>query len=350
MAEMRAIHGGMIDKVQSQYIEDSAIVNDRSEQEDAAALSGYVLLFVDGLLSDTVKNIGHSLQNFGVSSQSDFLIPFGQQKSWAAGWKISMEEANIDVNQSCLINGDKIIEKIRSTFKKYKGTKKVVLVTHGKGGVSTLTGIVEHFAEFGEFGKMIGGWIAYQSPHGGSYLADISNKSGVKLAAKLVTWMITGAGLATDDMTIAFRKDYNVNNAKKIEFLIEKIPVISLVTTEKSLDLSGGWDSYMQFFSDSSTQLKRVAEGTTPALLSPLVDQISKRPGASNQDEIDNDGIAMVSGTCLDRSRVCVQLDEIDHFAAVMNTSPFKTLSTDDRVLLFRTLLDYLVQTKNVAK
>src|SRR5690606_33467270 len=104
-------------------------------------------------------------------------------------------------------------------------------------------------------------------------------------------------------------------NRAPIEDLTRSLPLITLVTDEEPL-----------------SSLKDYLLGRT-SFLSPFVKPIADNGGGLN------DGIAMVEGTCLPGGRSCIYLHGIDHFAAVMNTSPYRTLSTKERLLIFQALL-----------
>jgi hypothetical protein len=97
---------------------------------------------------------------------------------------------------------------------------------------------------------------------------------------------------------------------------------VTLVTTESAV----GWTKYL--FSVRKAKI---------AFLAPFVKVISDRGGGPN------DGIATIPGTCLPRA-TCFFVSGIDHFAAVMNTAPFKTPSPEERVTLFRTMLEMVVR------
>jgi hypothetical protein len=276
---------------------------------DRIRLKPFRVLLVPGLATDTTESIGRVTGPLGITAPEGFLSAFHQQRRWMDEAGVDYEVAPINRRGSCDDNGDAIVDAI------LRSPKPVIVVTQSKGGVDTLHGLVRYPTALGK----IAGWVAYQPPLAGSPLADLlQDRRAVRAGSNLLFRLMGGTGLALRDMTTSFRAEYKRLYAPEIERVIRAIPIVTLVTTE----YASSWRKYL-FAKDRSDV----------AFLGPFVETIRLRGFGMN------DGIATVEGTCLETAH-CVYLDGIDHFAAVMDTGPFKTLDRQSRVAMFRALLE----------
>jgi pimeloyl-ACP methyl ester carboxylesterase len=104
--------------------------------------------------------------------------------------------------------------------------KKVILVTHSKGGLDTLHALVGAPA----LAKKVIGWVALQSPFYGSPLADstFAPVNEVLLAA------LGGNGQSVEDLEVETRVAYMHEHRSEIKRLMRRIPVIAGYTVYES--------------------------------------------------------------------------------------------------------------------
>jgi hypothetical protein len=288
------------------------VVARRAARADRAALAPYKVLLVPGLATAITAEVGKLTGALHLTPRDGFLAPFHHQIAWMRKAGIDFEMVPMSTVAGCEENGRAIAAAIR------RSPKKVLLVSQSKGGVDILYALVRHPEVLGR----LAGWAAYQPPHAGSILADLILQKGGRRLTYWLFDLLRGSGLAIEDMTTAARKAFNAKHASAIERIARSLPIVTLVTTESAV----GWSRYL--FSVRKGQF---------AFLAPFVKVIAERGGGPN------DGIASVAGTCL-RHATCFYIEGIDHFAAVMNTAPFKTLSPETRVTLFRTMLEMVAR------
>jgi hypothetical protein len=279
----------------------------RDARLDRAALAPYKILLVPGLATSYTAQVGHITGLLHLTPKDGFLAPFHHPIQWMRRQGIDFEMVPMSTVQGCEENGRAIAAAIR------RSAKKVILVSQSKGGVDILYGLNRQ----PDLLSRVAGWVAYQPPHAGSILADILLEKPGRRATYWLFDALEGSGLAVEDMTTRVRAAFNAKYAAQIQAIARAFPVVTLITTESP----ASWARYL--FSVNKSRI---------AFLAPFVQVIRDRRGGPN------DGIATVAGTCLPGA-ICFYVDGIDHFAAVMNTAPFKTLSPEWRVTLFRTML-----------
>ena len=279
--------------------------------------SRYQIFFVQGLSTDVTHKLG-SILGPVISEQEGLLSPFYQQKKLLDELNIPSAFIPLNPNDGCAKNGETIA---RFLSLKASQKKKVILITQSKAGPDVLHALVK----YPDMMKYVAGWIAYQPPHSGTYLAEAPTNGPVRKGLiNLLYKTLKGSGLAITEMRRDFRQTFMKKHADKVSTIYSRIPVITLVTDDLPLTESGSIYQYLAvpFFGQSDEI----------SFLSPFVGPIDRNGGGLN------DGIATVDGTCLLKSD-CIYLHGIDHFAAVMNTSPYKTLSKEERLLVFQALL-----------
>lgn len=284
-------------------------------------LSNYQIVFVQGLATNITHQIGRFLGPV-ISKQDGFLSPFWQQKRLLDKLGIPSQFAPINPNLGTEKNGDVIANTILEAFA--FSQKKVILITQSKAGPDAITGLLNNPL----VRSKLAGWLAYQPPHHGTYLADAPTNGSVSgfFIDKLFK-LLQGSGLAIRDMRTDHRRRYMHRNREAIARVLTEVPVVTLVTDDVPLS---SLTNYLL------VPLKR--QQSSVSFLAPFVHPIASHGGGIN------DGIAMVEGTCIEGGRSCVYLHGIDHFAAVMNTSPWKTPTERERLLIFQSLLHHLTQ------
>lgn len=278
-------------------------------QELEKNLKAYKILLVPGLATDLTQKAGEITGLLGLTNAKGFLAPFYAQMAWLRSVGLDISMVSVNRVGGCMENGEVIANAIATS------SKPVVLITQSKGGVDALHGLLR----FPHLQKKIKKWIAYQPPILGTPLANIvqENLTLNKPVDGLLA-LLKGTALTYEDMTTVYRTNYFTLFESEIKKLVESVPTTILVTLEKPANFA----SYL------------LEHPSKNAFLSPLV------PVITNYNKEINDGIAMVKGTCLEKAR-CFFLDNVDHFAAVMDTAPYKGLSKEARVGLMQYLLYY---------
>lgn len=286
----------------------------------------YQVVFVQGLSTDLTHKLGLHLGPI-ISEQAGFLSPFYQQKKFLKRIGVDSFFAPINPNESCEQNGKVIANFINRRFAASR--KKIILITQSKAGPDVLHGLMGN----PEAIQKIAGWIAYQPPHGGTLLADVPTSGRVRNEfIHLLFRTLKGSGLAIAQMRRDYRRSFMGKYKGEISSLLKHVPTVTLVTDDLPLN-HPETGSLIDFL-----LIPVKGQSDTISFLAPFVRPLAEDGGGLN------DGIATVNGTCLSGGRSCVYLHGIDHFAAVMNTSPYKTLSEKEREILFQSLLITLLK------
>lgn len=270
-------------------------------------LKNVKILLVPGLATDLTEKTGQITGYLHLTRAEGFLAPFHQQKIWLKSQGIDFEMVNINRVGGCQENAKTISNAIE------KSTKPVVLITQSKGGIDTLHALVKNK----KLHSKIVRWLAYQPPVLGTPLADLVNEYKLlSLPTDGLINLLEGTPFTYKDMTTTYRENYFQLYENDILEITKKIPTTVLVTFEEERDLS--------------TYLTTAPEKNP--FLSPLVKVIHLETRESN------DGIALMRGTCLPGAK-CFIKGGIDHFAAVMDTYPFKGITPIERLRLMQFLL-----------
>jgi len=123
-----------------------------------------------------------------------------------------------DTSESVEHNAAAILEFLRRT------DKKIVIVSHSKGGLDTLDALLG--APALSRNKVVG-WVALQAPFGGSPLAD----SAPSELNTLLLGAVGGNVQAVEDLKTATRAAYMDTNQDRIAKLTASIPIISAYST-----------------------------------------------------------------------------------------------------------------------
>ncbi|KPK17694.1 MAG: hypothetical protein AMJ62_00985 [Myxococcales bacterium SG8_38] len=114
--------------------------------------------------------------------------------------------------------------------------KKIILVTHSKGGLDTLHALLGAPELWGD---TVIGWVALQAPFYGSPLAD----STPSLVHGLLLRALGGNGQAVEDLEVETRALYMQAHKDEIRRLTGRIPVITAYTTYESSTTVAGFAS-----------------------------------------------------------------------------------------------------------
>jgi pimeloyl-ACP methyl ester carboxylesterase len=279
---------------------------------------------------------------------------------------ISMASASFDTSQSVEHNAAAILELLRST------DKRVVIVSHSKGGLDTLEALLEAPELWGD--KVIG-WIALQAPFFGSPVAD----PAPSVINDALLGAVGGHGQSLDDLKTVTRALYMEANQEGIAKLTASIPVISAYTTYEAKGtvtefarefargifgpglLSEITDLVVESYKATPRNLPRVIAASSTAAIK-LVRQrvegaLSEAIGTlglltltnvylNDVLRIPNDGLVPRDSTVLPGA-IHRELPIGDHASPVMDVDPFKNFWTaEDRN---RVTLDLIAEVQRLA-
>jgi triacylglycerol esterase/lipase EstA (alpha/beta hydrolase family) len=129
-----------------------------------------------------------------------------------------------DSEQPPSVNAVAIAETVRSI--PWRTGRDVILITHSKGSVDTLTALVEHPA----MGDRIAGWISIQGAVHGSPVADrLAGPAGleVSLLSMTVQHIFRGSVEALRALQTGERERYLVENTAQIANIVRRIPTLA---------------------------------------------------------------------------------------------------------------------------
>lgn len=111
-----------------------------------------------------------------------------------------------------------------------------IVIAHSKGGLETLAALTSATAR-----ARCAGFIALQSPFGGSHVADAVAAAQPLAAASiaLAKLLKTGTGEALHDLTTTARAAWMAGHARQIEQIIRRVPVVCVATELKPAGARG---------------------------------------------------------------------------------------------------------------
>jgi pimeloyl-ACP methyl ester carboxylesterase len=260
---------------------------------------------------------------------------------------ISLMSAAFNTSQSVEHNAAAILALLRHT------NKKVILVTHSKGGLDTLDALLQAPQLWG---KTVIGWVALQAPFGGSPLADPTPAQ----IDELLLEALGGNSQAVEDLKTSTRTLYMKGHAPQIQKLTSSIPVVSAYTTFESSDTVSTFAGTLAtgvFSADLVSEITTIVSAEfaeTPKDLPRVIgvaaaestELISRRVADAWSDavgtvsiltlpnvylrdisKVPNDGLVPKDSTMLPGSRHR-QLPTGDHASPVMDVEPFKSFWT----------------------
>jgi pimeloyl-ACP methyl ester carboxylesterase len=268
----------------------------------------------------------------------------------AAYQNISIASSSFDTSQSVEHNAAAILELLRST------DKRVVIVTHSKGGLDTLEALLDAPELWGN--KVIG-WVALQAPFFGSPVAD----PAPSVINDALLGAVGGHGQSLDDLKTVTRALYMEANEEAIARLTASIPVIAAYTTYEARGtvrdfarefasgifgpglISEITDLVVESYKATPRNLPRVIAASTTAAIKlvrqRVEDALSEAIGTiglltltnvylKDVLRIPNDGLVPKDSTVLPGA-IHRELPVGDHASPVMDVDPFKNFWTAEQ-------------------
>ena len=117
------------------------------------------------------------------------------------------------------------IKKVAEDIREKHSDKKILFVTHSKGGVDVLTTLLAHSDLLK---NDIGGWIAIQTPFEGTSLADIVTSTSIsRFIVSEALKRLGGSKNSLNSLRTNIRKDRLKTNLNGIEDIVKEIPVLT---------------------------------------------------------------------------------------------------------------------------
>jgi len=263
---------------------------------------------------------------------------------------LSAASKAFDTSESVEHNAAAILGFLRST------DKKIVIVSHSKGGLDTLDALLDA-PEL--WGKTVLGWVALQAPFHGSPLAD----SAPSAVNDLLLGAVEGNGQSVEDLKTVTRAAYMRARKDRIAKLTGRIPVISAYSTYEASGTVGGFATTFAsgvFNSGLASQITQIVianyrdtpgdiPGVVSASTSSAIDLVRQRVAAalsaalatiglmdltngylSGVLDLPNDGLVPKASTVLPGA-VHAELPLGDHASPIMDVDPLKNYWTAEQ-------------------
>lgn len=260
---------------------------------------------------------------------------------------ISLMSPAFNTSQTVEHNGAAISALLRKT------DKKIIFVTHSKGGLDTLEALL---GAPDLWGTTVIGWVALQAPFHGSPLADPTPEviNGLLLGA------LGGNGQSVTDLKTTTRAVYMERHRPQIEKLTATIPVIAAYTTFESSGTVAGFATAFadgvfskelvseitatvsRNYAETPRDLVHVIEASTTESVDLIRDRIADATSAAfgtfsvltltnvylnDVLHLPNDGLVPAESTALPGA-AHRELSTGDHASPVMDVEPFKSFWT----------------------
>jgi pimeloyl-ACP methyl ester carboxylesterase len=192
-------------------------------KNSALALNVHIDLPFDKSIDIPIGNaIADALPHVDLPIEPGTFISFHTQMSYfdaqgIAYQNLSAASKAFDTSESVKHNAAAILGFLRST------DKKIVIVSHSKGGLDTLDALLD---APDLWGRKVLGWVALQAPFHGSPLAD-SARSELN---DLLLGAVGGNGQSVEDLKTVTRAAYMRARKDRIEKLTGRIPVAASST------------------------------------------------------------------------------------------------------------------------
>ncbi|MBF0315171.1 MAG: hypothetical protein HQK50_12850 [Oligoflexia bacterium] len=280
-------------------------------------LQSYVVFYIDGFFAKSFIQIVNDVRAMGVPIPSSLFLTFGDQENYFRTNKIAFYRVPIGSFASMEDNSKTILKAINN--QKIVGNKKVIIITHSKGGLDLLQALLDH----PELKQKIAGWIALQTPFQGSPLVSLfdSNRALNSIWRSFLA-LLRANYQSFSCMTSEFMSNYFSQNSTSIQDALTDLPKITVGT-------------YVE--ADYFRSIIEFMKGDL-SILNPLTIYLNNHLEGGK-----NDGFVPVKGMCLD-SKDCLTLPDMDHAAAIMDVPLFKSLGKEQRLHLTKVLLLMLLQ------
>jgi len=154
---------------------------------------------------------------------------FRDHKKWLASLGIDAyiidKIDDFDTENDPSLNASAIKKLVEGIRKKHP-EKKILFVTHSKGGIDVLTTLLEHSSLLK---NDIGGWIALQAPFEGTTLADIVTSTSISrlVVNAALENLLSGSKNSLGSLRTDVRKAVMQASFTKIEDIAQQIPVLT---------------------------------------------------------------------------------------------------------------------------
>lgn len=181
---------------------------------------GFVLVFVRGFLG-----------NLGALLPGGY---FSHYQGWLKRNRINTyiidKKDHFDTEKAPDLNVE-AIKQVVQTITAQQTAKKILFISHSKGGIDLLTALIET----AELIDHCGGWIAIQAPFEGTKLANLATFSFINrtLIGKLLK-KLGGSENSLNTLRTDFRKEYLQNNVDNIINLVQDMPVLTFGSSYSS--------------------------------------------------------------------------------------------------------------------
>jgi hypothetical protein len=298
--------------------------------------------------------IAEALPRIELPLQPGAFISFHTQMSYFDAQGIAYQDLSaaskaFDSSESVEHNAAAILAFLRAT------DKKVVIVSHSKGGLDTLDALLGA-PEL--WGNKVLGWVAIQSPFHGSPLAD-STPSAIN---DLLLGAVGGNSQPVEDLKTVTRRHYMDANKDRIVKLTASVPTISVYSTyEASGTVASFASTYassifnsglglqitrivIDNYRDTPRDLPRVIRASTSSAIDLVRQRVAEALSAAVATiglmdltnvyltsvlRLPNDGLVSKASTVLPGA-VHGELPLGDHASPVMDVDPLKNYWTAD--------------------
>lgn len=301
----------------------------------ARDLAPYTVIFVPGLFTDVYHFLSRCLRATKLPISTGPFTSLEDQAEWLKSIGVDVFVAPMNYRGSVEENGREIVKAI------LQAPKDVLLISHSKGGVDILSGLLRYPAYYSQLwgrGGKVKGWISLQSPFMGTPYVELTLRNPVKSTGlRLLSHM--GPGGTFDsfrDLSENHRGTFFSMYGHLVPELTASVPTIAVgvrMDFEKSSAAAGRKLSERSSLSNSGKALQRH-----------LLSQASPVYGT--------DGVVPTASCFLPGAENLV-LEGLDHTMMAAGLAPFKTLKASERVgmsiALFRVLLQLIEQRSGCA-
>jgi triacylglycerol esterase/lipase EstA (alpha/beta hydrolase family) len=154
---------------------------------------------------------------------------FREHKKWLANRDIDAyiidKIDGFDTENDPSLNASAIKKLVESIRIKHP-EKKILFITHSKGGIDVLATLLNHP---GLLKHSIGGWIALQTPFEGTALADIVTSTSISrfFVSAALTNLLGGSKNGLNSLRTKVRKKIMKTNLNVIEDIVKEVPVLT---------------------------------------------------------------------------------------------------------------------------
>lgn len=182
-------------------------------------LAGRRVILVYGLLGE----VQAALHRLGI----DYMHGV---KEWLEAQGAEVTVMNLPTASSVSANGTRLAAELAAC------AKPALVIAHSKGGLETLAALTSAEAR-----RRCAGFIALQSPFGGSHVADavIAAEPLAAASIALARLLKTGTGEALRDLTTAARGAWMSLHARQIDQILKRVPVVCVATELKPAGARG---------------------------------------------------------------------------------------------------------------